>query len=303
MNITITGANGFIGRRLVQLLSAKGHTLRALCRRPVADFPAGVEVSLWDAMGGPPPEASLRDADAVIHLAGEPVSQRWTAEARRRIRDSRVVGTGNLVQVLAGLPRKPRVLICSSAIGYYGSRGDELLTEDSAPGNDFLAEVCTAWEGAARTAESLGVRVVPVRTGVVLARHGGALAQMLPPFRVGVGGRFGTGRQWMSWIHLDDLCEMYSFALDHAVSGALNGVAPQPVTNTDFARELGAVLHRPSLFPVPELVLRLLLGEMSGMLLGSQRVLPRAAEQAGFRFRYGQVAAALADAMRPRRPS
>jgi uncharacterized protein (TIGR01777 family) len=240
----------------------------------------------------------LRDAEAVIHLAGEPVAQRWTAEAKRRIRESRIEGTRNLVQAMAKLPRAPQALICASAVGYYGSRGDETLTEQSAPGAGFLPEVCTAWESAAAGAEPLGIRVVSLRTGVVLARHGGALARMLPPFRMGVGGRLGSGRQWMSWIHLEDLCEMYCFAAEQPVRGALNGVAPQPVTNADFTRVLGSVLHRPAVFPVPPIALRLLFGEMSEVLLASQRILPKAAGEAGFRFRFSQLDAALADALR-----
>jgi uncharacterized protein (TIGR01777 family) len=297
LNITITGASGFIGRRLTKLLSANGHTLHVLSRHAGADLPPNVRFSVWDVLTGAPPEASLRDAEVVIHLAGEPVAQRWTAEAKRRIRESRVAGTRNLVETLGKLSHRPRALICASAIGYYGSRGDEILTEASAPGSGFLPEVCLAWEREAAGAEQLGMRVVRLRTGVVLARHGGALARMLPPFRMGVGGRLGNGRQWMSWIHLDDLCEMFRFAAEEEVRGVMNGVAPYPVINADFTRALAAALKRPAIFPVPSIALRLLFGEMAEVLLASQRVSPKGADEAGFRFRYPQLAAALADAV------
>ena len=298
MNITITGASGFIGRRLMKQLSANGHKLHVLSRHAGTNLPPNVRLSVWDALAGPPPEASLREAEAVIHLAGEPVGQRWTPEARRRIRESRVQGTRSLVEALGALPERPRALISSSAIGYYGSRGDEILTEASAPGSGFLPEVCLAWEAEAIAAEQLGVRVVRLRTGVVLERHGGALERMLPPFRLGAGGRLGNGRQWMSWIHLDDLCEMFRFAAEQPVRGVMNGVAPYPVINADFTRTLAAALKRPAIFPVPSFALRTMFGEMSEMLLGSQRVSPRGAEEAGFRFRYPQLAAALDDALR-----
>ena len=194
---------------------------------------------------------------------------------------------------MASVPKPPQVLVCASAIGYYGSRGDEVLTESSAPGSGFLADVCVAWEREAKAAETLGTRVVMMRTGVVLDRNGGALRRMLPPFRLGVGGRIGTGRQWMSWIHLDDLVALYVFALEHALAGPVNGVAPEPVTNADFTRALASALHRPAIFPVPSAVLQLTFGEMSEILLASQRVLPREAEAAGFIFRYPRIAEAL----------
>jgi uncharacterized protein (TIGR01777 family) len=274
MNISISGASGFIGRHLMKSLAQAGHSPRALSRH------------------APPPE-SLREADAIIHLAGEPLAQRWTAAAKQRIRESRVAGTRNLVEALAKLPRRPDVLICASAIGYYGSRGDEVLTESSAPGSGFLPEVCVAWEREAQAAEAFGMRVVRVRTGVVLDARGGALVRMLPPFRMGVGGRLGSGRQWMSWIHLEDLAALFQFALESQVRGPLNGVAPNPVTNSDFTRELARTLRRPAVFPVPGFALRLLFGEMADVLLASQRVVPGAAEAAGFRFRFPQLAPAL----------
>ena len=272
MNIAITGASGFIGRHLLKSLAQAGHSVCALRRH------------------APPAES-----DVVIHLAGEPVAQRWTAEARQRIRESRIAGTRNLVDALGRLPRRPKALICASAIGYYGSRGDEILTESSAPGSGFLPEVCVAWEREAQAAESFGIRVVRMRTGLVLAAGGGALQRMLPPFRMGVGGRLGSGRQWMSWIHLEDLTAMFLFAVESQVRGPLNGVAPQPATNSEFTRELARMLRRPAVFPVPEFALRLLFGEMADVLLASQRVVPAAAQAAGFRFRFPQLSPALED--------
>jgi hypothetical protein len=275
MNIAVTGASGFIGRQLMMSLAAAGHSLRALSRHAF-------------------PEESLREADAVIHLAGEPLAQRWTAEAKQRIGESRVAGTRNLVEALAALPRRPEALICASAIGYYGSRGDEVLTESSAPGSGFLPELCVAWEREAQAAEAFGLRVVRVRTGLVLGAGGGALQRMLPPFRMGVGGRLGSGRQWMSWIHLEDLAGLFQLAVESQVRGPLNGVAPHAVTNSDFTRELARALGRPAVFRVPGLALRLLFGEMAEVLLASQRVTPGAAQAAGFRFRFPQLAPALA---------
>lgn len=279
MNISISGASGFIGRHLMKSLAQAGHSLRALSRHT-------------------PPAESLREADAIIHLAGEPVAQRWTAAAKQRILDSRVVGTRNLVEALAALPRRPEALICASAIGYYGSRGDEVLTESSAPGSGFLPEVCVAWEREALAAEAFGIRVVRVRTGVVLDANGGALVRMLPPFRMGLGGRLGSGRQWMSWIHLEDLAALFQFAVESQVRGPLNAVAPNPVTNSDFTRELAHALRRPAVFPVPEFALKMLFGEMADVLLASQRVAPAAAEAAGFRFRFPQLAPALESLLR-----
>ena len=298
MNITISGASGFIGRHLLKSLAKAGHSLQVLSRHAGGNLPAGVRISAWDPLQGPPPAESLRETDAIIHLAGEPVAQRWTAEAKQRIRESRVTGTRNLVEALATLTRRPEALICASAIGYYGSRGDEILTESSAPGSGFLPELCVAWEREAQAAEAFGMRVVRVRIGLVLDAGGGALPRMLPPFRMGVGGRLGSGRQWMSWIHLEDLAALFQFAVESQVRGPLNGVAPHAVTNSDFTRELARALGRPAVFPIPGFVLRLLFGEMADVLLASQRVTPGAAEAAGFRFRFPQLAPALAGLLR-----
>jgi uncharacterized protein (TIGR01777 family) len=269
-----------------------------LSRHAGTNLPAGVKLSSWDPARAEPPADSLREADAVIHLAGEPVAQRWNDEVKRKIRESRVAGTANLVQALARLTTRPKTLICASAIGYYGSRGDETLTESSPPGSDYLAEVCTAWEKAAQDAEPLGMRVVRVRTGLVLDARGGALPRMLPPFKLGIGGKLASGHQWTSWIHIEDLAGIFHVALNSAMLGPVNGTAPNPVTNADFTSALAAAVKRPAIFPVPAFGLRAMFGEMSEVLLASQRVLPKAAEAAGYRFRFPNVGAALADLLK-----
>lgn len=283
MPVTLTGATGFIGKALrasigeaeCRILSRSGHFQ-------------------WDPLTGPPPGEALDGARAVIHLAGEPVAQRWSAEAKRRIRDSRVTGTRNLVEGLRRMEHRPEVLVSASAIGYYGSRGDETLTEQSAAGRGFLPDTSVAWETEARAAEDLGIRVVLLRTGIVLGDGGGALQKMLPPFKLGVGGVLGSGAQWMSWIHVDDLVSMALWALENpACGGPLNGTAPNPVTNREFTHALGQALKRPSIFPIPSLALRIMYGEMAEMLLEGQRVLPEAALRGGFAFRYPALDAAL----------
>ena len=248
----------------------------------------------WDAMRDDPPPESLADADAIVNLAGDPVAQRWTREARRRIRESRVAGTRRLVQALARLEKKPGLLVSGSAIGYYGSRADEELAEASAPGGDFLAEVCAAWEAEADRAEALGVRVVKVRIGLVLGKGGGALERMTPPFKLGVGGNLGSGRQWMSWIHMEDLVGLTRFVLEQPLlKGPVNATSPHPVRNAEFTKALASALHRPAFLPAPAFAIRALFGEMAEMLLASQRVAPRAAQNAGYAFKYPELAGAL----------
>jgi uncharacterized protein len=296
--VAVTGASGFIGTSLLESLARDGHALRVLSRRPRAGLPGSPDSFAWDPATEPPPE-SLLGANAVIHLAGEPVAQRWTAQAKRRILESRAAGTRNLVRALAKLERRPAILVSASAIGYYGSRGDEALDETSEPGRGFLPEVCVAWEKEAQAAEALGIRVALVRIGVVLDPRGGALARMLPPFRMGVGGPLGTGNQWMSWIHLADLIGMIRFVAEQRLGGAWNATSPMPVTNAEFSRALGQALRRPAILPAPALALKLAFGEMAEVLLGSQRVLPRAAERAGFRFQYPEVRQAMANLLAP----
>jgi uncharacterized protein len=297
MNITISGASGFVGRRLVEALLAEKHSLHVLSRT-AKEFPAGVRSSIWNPLRGEPPAESLEGAHAVIHLAGEPVAQKWTDISKGLIRDTRVTGTRHLVQALSTVSRRPSVLVCASAIGIYGSRGDEILTEASAPGSGFLPEVCIEWEKQAGLAESLGMRVIRLRIGIVLGAGGGALEKMLPPFRAFVGGRLGSGRQWMSWIHLDDLVGLIRRAINQPWQGAFNATAPKPVTNAEFTRELAGALHRPALFPVPGFALKAIVGEMSEILLASQRVLPKAATDAGFRFEYPDLRGALENILR-----
>lgn len=301
MNVTLTGATGFIGTRLVERLRAGGHELRVLARSP-RPAQTGIRYFVWDAMSQPLPPESLDGANAVIHLAGEPVFQRWSAEAKQRIRDSRVNGTRRLVEALSTASPRPEVLVSASAIGYYGDRGDQVLTEASRPGKGFLPEVSVEWERAAELAESLGIRVVRLRTGIVLGRSGGALKQMLTPFRLGAGGRLGSGKQWMSWIHLEDLVGIILFAVANGTaSGAFNGTAPEPVRNTEFTQTLARTLHRPAILPVPRLGLRLLFGEFASSLTESQRVLPKAAESAGYRFQFPKLDSALEDLLASRR--
>jgi uncharacterized protein (TIGR01777 family) len=274
MNVAITGASGFIGRRLTQRLQAEGYSPRA--------------ISLRSALA---PDA-LAGFDAVVNLAGENIAQRWTSAAKRRIRESRVAGTRALAAAMRGHPAA--VLVSASAVGYYGSRADEILTERSKPGADFLAQVCAEWEREALEAAKAGVRVALLRTGMVLGAEGGALSRMLPPFKLGVGGRLGSGTQWMSWIHIADLCDLILFALrEPTASGPLNATSPNPVSNADFTRALARVLHRPALLPVPAFTLKLIFGEMAEVLLASQRAVPDAALRAGFVFQHPEIGAAL----------
>lgn len=293
MTYWITGATGFIGRRLVETLLAGGHSVHYLGRRRDPTMDSRAAFYLWEP-GTAPPLETMTDADAIINLAGEPVAQRWTPAVKQRIRASRVESTRQLVASMEALRVRPKALVCASAVGYYGNRGDEILNESCGPGAGFLAEVCVAWEHEAQRASEFGVRVVTVRIGVVLGAGGGALGKMLPAFRAGLGGKLGDGRQWMSWIHRDDLVRMLQWAADTpAVSGALNGTAPTPVTNAEFTKTLARTLGRVALLPAPKFVLRLMFGEMSEVLFDSTRAVPAAAQAAGFEFRFPELQAAL----------
>lgn len=305
MRIVVTGGTGFIGRPLCQRLVGLGHAVTVLTRNPGAArsvLDPRMSVIGWEGFRGPTDGlmAALGDGDVIINLAGAPIAAgRWNAQVKDRLRQSREGTTSALVAALSELPTRPVLLISASAIGYYGPRGDEPLTEESPSGAGFLASLCREWEAAARAAERLGVRVVLPRIGVVLGRHGGALAKMLPAFRMGLGGPVGSGAQWMSWIHLDDLIELLLFLLNEAVGGPVNATAPHPVTNREFARTLGRTLGRPAWARVPAPVLRLLLGEMAEeLLLTGQRVLPHRAEALGFRFRYPTLSEALGAILR-----
>ncbi|MBX7165204.1 MAG: TIGR01777 family oxidoreductase [Pirellulales bacterium] len=288
----ITGATGFIGRQLAARLR-RPVVLSRNAQRAQTEL-GDVRAVAWDTRVEVPLEA-LDGAQVVFNLAGEPIAEgRWTAEKKARIRESRVEGTQRLVAGLARLESRPLVLVSASAVGWYPDGGDRILAEDEPAADNFLGQICAEWEQAALAAEALGIRVVLIRTGLVLGPGGGALGKMLPLFRAGLGGRLGDGRQWMPWIHLDDLVEMMLFAATHAsLRGPINGVAPNPVTNAEFTRTLGRVLHRPALFPAPRFALRLALGEMADALLASQRVVPRAALAAGYAFRYAQLEPAL----------
>ena len=292
MRALVTGATGFIGRRLVRELDRP----LILSRRPevARKILGAAEVHAWNPEEGPPPAEAFEGVEAIFHLAGDSVaSGRWTAAKKARIRRSRVQGTANLVEGLRNLKSRPRVLVSASAVGYYGSRGDEVLEEASAPGTDFLAGVSVAWEAEAGRARELGLRVVTVRNGMVLGAGGGALARMLLPFKLGLGGRLGDGRHWMPWVHLDDVVSLMLDAAKSEISGAMNAVAPEPVINQEFTRTLARVLHRPAIFPVPRFALALLFGELSTLLLASQRVVPRVAERAGYKFRFTSLEEAL----------
>jgi uncharacterized protein (TIGR01777 family) len=252
--------------------------------------------------GEKPPLNSIPRLDAVIHLAGEPVAQRWTATAKKRIHDSRILRTRDLVSAIGELKHKPATLVSASAIGYYGSRGDEILTEESKPGTGFLADLCFHWEEEAHKARDFGLCVVPIRIGIVLGRNGGTLAKMVTPFRLGLGARFGSGRQWISWIHIDDLVRLLIFAAETStVEGPLNGASPAPVTNAEFTKTLAGVLRRPAPWSIPQFALKLAFGELADALFHSARVLPDAAEQAGFRFKYVDLRKALEECLGKRR--
>ena len=298
MKILVTGATGLIGRKLCKSLSGDEHTLVALSRSPeTARGLAANEVHKWHPTSGPPPAQALSGIDAVVHLVGEPiVDSRWTDAQKTLIRDSRVLSTRNLVAGLRSADSKPSALISGSAVGFYGNRGDEPLEENAAAGRGFLSETCRDWENEAAAASDFGIRVVQVRTGVVLSAEGGALKKMLPPFKLGVGGRLGSGRQWFPWIHIDDIVGIFRHAiLTSSMKGPANGVAPEAVTNAEFTKQLGRALHRPAFLPVPELALRALMGEMADVLFDSQRVVPKAALEAGYEFQYPVLGRALED--------
>ncbi|HEY6325460.1 MAG TPA: TIGR01777 family oxidoreductase [Candidatus Cybelea sp.] len=278
MNVLLIGGSGFIGRHLAAALRERGDAVTI--------------ASLRD-----PAEAARAAAacDAVVNLAGEPLAQRWSAALKRRIKESRVDSPRRFLELVARDSRRAGVYVSASAIGYYGTSETATFDEDSPPGDDFLARVCVGWECEARRAADLGMRVAIVRTGVALGADGGALSKILPPFRAGAGGRVGSGRQWLSWVHIDDLVGIYVMALRREIEGVVNACAPNPVTNSEFTADLGAALHRPAALPVPTIALRALLGEGADILLKGQRVLPRRTELLGYRFRFPELTAALAN--------
>ena len=300
MRIGITGGTGFIGSALCRKLTLDGHQLVLFGRNRDRSLKVVPEAHFvrWSSEQGFEDTAVLRDLDAFVHLAGEPIAAgRWSDRRKQRISDSRIVGTRNLLDGFRHCGDAPRVLVSSSAIGFYGSRGDVELDESSSPGEGFLPKLSVSWEGEASPASDLGSRVILLRTGLVLSASGGALSKMLLPFKLGLGGRLGSGRQFMSWIHIDDEIRLIDFALQNdSIKGPLNATAPGPVTNQEFTRELGRALRRPTFLPVPSFVLTLAFGEMAqALLLEGQRVLPKKALDAGFQFRFTELRGALED--------
>ena len=291
----VTGGTGFVGKVLCSSLSSANLLTRKPEHTPTEL--SHVACFRWDPASGSPPFEALDGCDVVFNLAGEPVAEgRWTAAKKERILDSRVIGTRNLVRGLRSMERPPRVLVSASAVGYYGDRGEDDLTEQSVASEGFLADVCLEWECEARKAQEFGVRVVTIRIGLVLGKGGGALARMLPLFKLGLGGRLGSGNQWVPWIHVEDLARLFVFAANTAtLSGPVNGVSPNPISNREFTSALGSAVKRPTLFPAPAFALRLGLGGFAEVLLASQRVHPAVALDTGFEFKYPTISSALAD--------
>jgi uncharacterized protein (TIGR01777 family) len=306
VRILISGSTGFVGTALVQALEHDGHTVVRLMR-PASSSPGAdgqqAQIVRWDPASGQFDAPAAEGADALVHLAGASIAGgRWNAARKRLLRTSRLDATRHLIGALSRLQPPLRVIVAASAIGYYGDRGEETLTESSPPGNDFLAALCREWEAEATRGAEFGARVVMLRFGIILAKHGAALPRMLLPFKLGVGGRLGSGRQWMSWLTLDEAVGIVKFALaNSALSGPVNTVTPQPVQNTDFTRILARALHRPALFPAPAFALRAALGEMAdALLLVSQRVVPTKLQQSGYRFAHPDLATALEEVLRKR---
>jgi uncharacterized protein (TIGR01777 family) len=297
MKVIVTGATGLVGRALVRSLLSDGHEVTRLVRGEAQGFRApGTRAVHWEPYKGEINARELEGRDAAVHLAGDPIaSGRWDEEKKRRILESRVKGTHLLAETLAGLSEKPRVLVSASAIGFYGDRGEEVLHEESASGEDFLSEVCREWEKATLAASQAGIRVVHLRIGIVLSAEGGALSKMLTPFKLGLGGRVGSGRQYMSWLTLDDLVSIIRRALeDEHLRGPVNAVAPNPATNAEFTKTLGRVLGRPTFLPLPAFAARLAFGEMAdALLLSSARVAPTRLQEAGYQFRHPELEGAL----------
>lgn len=299
MRILITGASGLIGKALQRSFAEKRYEMLLASRGE----PKNANEIQWDVEDGFREEdlSRLEGLDAVVHLAGEGIAGlRWTDDKKRAIRDSRVNGTRNLVNTLADLKQKPKVLIAGSAMGFYGDRGDEILTETSRPGDTFLSDVCKEWEMESRRAEDSGIRTVLLRTSIVLSKDGGALATMLTPFKFGVGGVVGSGKQWMSWVSLDDVIDIINYAIEHeSLRGAVNVASPNPVTNEEFTKTLGDVLYRPTFLPLPEFAVNLVFGEMGdALLIDSTRVEPKRLKEAGYKFKFTDLKSALENAVK-----
>ena len=305
MRILISGSTGLVGTALVEKFSREGHTVARLVRRGTSGVGSAAggrtQNVRWDPVAGEFDAASAEGTDALVHLAGASIAGgRWNVARKQLLRASRIDATRHLVAALAKLERPPRSILSASAIGFYGNRGDETLSEASAPGNDFLAEACREWEAEAARAVEFGARVVNLRFGIILAKHGGALPQMAMPIKLGVGGRLGNGRQWMSWVTLEETVRIVEFALGNPdLAGPVNVVAPNPARNSEFTKVLAKTLHRPALFPAPGFALRLALGEMAdALLLSSQKVVPSRLVDSGYSFVQPNLAEALADVFR-----
>ena len=296
MKVLITGSTGLIGQELQKSFTEKGYELLLASRKEPTDN----KHVQWSIEQGFTDAEKLEGVDIVVHLAGENVSGlRWTDEKKKAIHDSRVLGTRNVVNAISKLKQKPKVFIAASAIGFYGERGEEEVTESSAAGDNFLAGVCKEWEAESRRAEDAGIRTVLLRTGIVLSKDGGALSAMLLPFKLGVGGVVGSGKQWMSWISMDDEIAVINLAIENEnMRGAVNAVSPNPVTNHDFTKTLGEVLYRPTFLPLPEFAVSMIFGEMGdALLLASTKVIPKRLEDAGFEFKYPNLKEAIQHAV------
>ena len=295
MKVLITGATGLIGLKLARRLMSEGHSVVALSRSKERGTALGLETFAWQPEREVAPVEALEGVDVVVHLAGEHVAgERWSDAQKKKILDSRVRSTKNLIAGIEAMKIRPKAFICASATGFYGDRGEAILTEESSAGEDFLSRVCVEWEAAAAGARPLGLRVTHVRIGIVLALESGALQQMLPVFKLGIGGTLGDGKQWFPWIHVDDTVGIFHHAIMHdSVEGVINAVSPNPVTNAEFTSELASALHRPAFFFVPEFALNLALGEMGSMLVASYRVVPKAALATGYEFKFSMLSNAL----------
>lgn len=303
MKVLVTGASGFVGRRVVAQLLQKNHEVVVLTRSIAkAAVACGSECQFvqWGDMTTPPPAEAFAGVDAVINLMGENIGEKkWDEKQKKKIYDSRINGTKVLVDAIRDLPKKPKTLVNASAIGIYGPRGDETIEENASFGNDFLATVCKDWEAEANKASALGLRVVLMRTGIVIGKNGGALTKMLPVFKLGLGGKLGSGNQYMSWIDVNDLASMYVQAVEDAtISGPYNAVSPHPVTNKEFSCQLGKALHRPAIFPAPAFVIEKALGEMSVLVLTGQKVVPTKFRNKKFQFRTASLEKALVESTR-----
>lgn len=299
MKVAISGVSGLIGEALRKSFAVDGFEVLALTRHK--KLPP-LQTITWDIEKGRFDASALEGVDAVVHLAGEPVAQRWTDQTKKAIRESRVKGTRLLVEGLKSLSKRPKVLVSASAVGFYGDGGDRMLDESSPPGTGFLPDVCQEWERATMEALGLGMRAAVVRIGIALSTHGGALGKMLLPFKLGLGGPVGGGKQWMPWIHIDDLVAAFRYVVDKEdIVGAVNATAPNPVTNAEFSRALGRALHRPAVLPAPGFALKLLLGQMSEIVLEGQRVVPKKLQESGFEFRHPEAEEALRDVLRSER--